>query len=161
MRTVLKVSTVLSWINLIIWGIIPVMGVLGALMVGNPLVLVLYFVMGATALHSFAALKLHASIRNPAIPLSNQTPAGIRFVGVIALFLGVIYLGCAVIVLQNTQEIIKLMQAQYPTQLKTADLVNNAHTGAVFLLFSGISIAVNVILNFRLLRWYFFMKGMI
>src|SRR5882762_2272544 len=77
MRTVLKISGILSWCNLIVWGIIPCMGVLAALMAGNPLVLVLYFIMGATALHSFAALKLHTSIRNPAIPLSNQTPAGI------------------------------------------------------------------------------------
>jgi len=161
MRTVLKISGILSWCNLIIWGIIPCMGVLSALMIGNPLVLVMYFIMGATALHSFAALKLHKSISNPAIPLSNQTPAGIRFVGAIALFLGIIYIGCGIVVLQNSQEVIRLMQAQYPAEIKMADLSSRIRMGGIFLLISGLCIVVNVILNFRLLRWYFFMKGVI
>jgi hypothetical protein len=30
-----------------------------------------------------------------------------------------------------------------------------------FALISGFSIALNVFLNFRLLRWYFFMKGVV
>ncbi|HZE85158.1 MAG TPA: hypothetical protein VE035_12680 [Puia sp.] len=121
----------------------------------------MYFIMGATALHSFAALKLHKSISNPAIPLSNQTPAGIRFVGAIALFLGIIYIGCGIVVLQNSQEVIRLMQAQYPAEIKMADLSSRIRMGGIFLLISGLCIVVNVILNFRLLRWYFFMKGVI
>jgi hypothetical protein len=161
MRIVLKISTVLSWFNLIVWGIITFRGILTALMVGNMLFLILCFLMGSAALHSYAALKLHKSIRNPAIPLSNHTPSGIRFVGAVALFLGIIYILVGAVVLQNTREFIKVMQAQYPEQLKGIDPYSYLRATSTFLLFSGLCIAINVILNFRLLRWYFFMKGVI
>ncbi len=61
--------------------------------------------------------------------------------------------------MQNTREALQIMVNQYPP---TKDLVTLAslRAGGAFFLLCGICIVVNVLLNFRLLRWYHFMKGM-
>jgi hypothetical protein len=158
MRTSLKISAFLSWFNMIVWGFIALTGVLGALMAGNLSFLVITFLTGVTVLHSYAALQLHKSIRNPTVPLNNQTPVGIRFIGFIALFFGVLYLGDGFAVLQSPGEIAKLMEPQMPPQFKGMDLHRILRTMAVFAFVTGLCITVNVFLNFRLLRWYFLIK---
>jgi hypothetical protein len=158
MKTTLKVSAILSWINMIVWGLVAVFFILGALAMQNLSILIFAFLTGVAVLHSYAALKLHRSIRNPAIPLSSQTPVGIRFIGFVALFFGVLYIGYAITILQNIKEMMQLMQPQLPTDYKNIDISGYLRFTAGFLLLSGLSIAINVILNFRLLRWYFFSK---
>lgn len=158
---VLKISTVLSWCNLVIWGIISSLGILAALLTVNLSFLVITFLTGVAVLHSYAALQLHKSIKNSAVPLSNQTPVGIRFIGAIALFFGILYIGDGVGLLQNTREAVQLLQPKLPPQAKGLNLITLFRASGVFSLVCGISIALNVILNFRLLRWYFLMKGMV
>jgi hypothetical protein len=109
-------------------------------------------------LHSYAALQLHKSIKNPAVPLSNQTPVGIRLIGFVALFFGITYFANGIAILQSPGEFVKLMQAQLP-QAKFNN--GSLRAGGLFTLLCGLSISLNVFLNFRLLRWYFFMKGMV
>ena len=158
MQKALKVSTILSWFNMIVWGLVAGMGVLGALLAGNLSFLVITFLTGVTVLHSYAALQLHKSIKNPTVPLSNQTPVGIRFIGFIALFFGVLYIGDGIGLLQSTPEIAKMMQPQLPPQAKDLDLNKLLRVAGIFSLVTGICIAVNVFLNFRLLRWYLFFR---
>jgi hypothetical protein len=119
--------------------------------------LVIAFFLSAIVLHNYAALQLQKSIRNPAIKLSNHTPTGIRFVGFIALFLGVCYLANGFKVLQDPIESLKLVQAQAPEYFKTVPVANIRIWGAIVLML-GMCISVNVFLNFRLLRWYYLVK---
>lgn len=158
MQKVLKVSTILSWFNLIVWGLVAVIGILGAVLAGNLSFLVITFLTGVTVLHSYAALQLHKSIKNPAVPLGNQTPVGIRFIGFIALFFGVLYIGDGVGLLQSTRDIALLMQPQLPPQAKDLDLNKLLRATGIFSLVTGICIAVNVFLNFRLLSWHLFLR---
>jgi hypothetical protein len=158
MKTVLKVSSVLTWFNLIVWGFIATMGILAAMMAGNMYVLLIAVLMSAVVLHSYAALKLHKSVRRSNVPLSDQTPVGIRFVGFIALFLGILYVVDGIGLLQNTQDIVKLTAPQLPPEFKNVNLTKLFQGFAVFSLLAGLSISVNVFLNFRLLRWYYLVK---
>jgi hypothetical protein len=158
MKNALKLSTVLSWFNIIVWGFVAGILILGALSIGNLAFLVIPFLIGFTILHSYASLQLLKSIKNPAIPLSSQTPVGIRFIGFIALFFGVLYIGDGVGLLQNTGDIAKMMQPQLPPQAKDLNLIKILRAGAIFSLVTGICIAVNVFLSFRLLRWYLFLR---
>jgi len=158
MRTVLKISTILTWFNTISWGFIVLLFLMAGLVTQQIFFIVIAFVMGAIVLHSYAALRLQRSIRDPAKPLSNQTPAGIRFIGIIAAFEGLYSFANGIATAYDSPNIVKAMLAQYP-QMKGIT-VASLHIGAVFAIISGISIVVNVLLNFRLLRWYHFMKGM-
>ena len=158
MNNTLKISSILTWFNLIVWGLIAALGLLSALMAGNMSFLLITILTGVTVLHSYASLKLHRSIRNSNVPLSDQTPVGIRFIGFIALFFGVLYIGDGIGLLQNTSDVVKLMQPQIPPELKNINLVSLLHGVAIFSLITGICISLNVFLNFRLLRWYYLVK---
>lgn len=72
MQTTLKVSTILSWINIVIGGLLVLMGLLGVLMAPNLIMLISVVLTGSIILHSYAALQLRKSILNPAVPLSSQ-----------------------------------------------------------------------------------------
>jgi hypothetical protein len=158
MKNALKVSTVLSWFNMIVWGLFTSMGVLGALFGGNLLALLFAFLFSAIVLHSYACLKLHKSIKNPAIPLNSQTSAGIRFIGLIALFFGICFFTVGLAILQKTHNIVTLMEPQMPPEYKGADLYHWFIKAGIFYVVSGVCIAVNVFLSFRLLRWYLFLR---
>ncbi len=158
MRTVLKISTILTWFNMIIWGFVVLVFLMAGLAAQQIFFIVVAFLMGAIVLHSYAALQLHRSIRDPAKPLSNQTPAGIRFIGIIAAFEGLYSLASGIATAYDSSNIVKTMLTQYP-QMKGISAAG-FQMGAVVVIISGISIVVNVLLNFRLLRWYHFMKGM-
>ncbi|HEX9511386.1 MAG TPA: hypothetical protein VF939_12945 [Puia sp.] len=158
MKNALKVSTILSWFNLIVWGLFAGLGLLGGLFGGNLVFLTITVITGFIVLHSYAALQLHKSIRNPSVPLSSQTPVGIRFIGFVALFLGVLYIGDGVGLLQNTRDVVKMMEPQLPPQAKDLDLNKLFKATGAFSLVAGACIAVNVFLSFRLLRWYLFLR---
>jgi hypothetical protein len=164
MKRILKVSAVLSWINLIFWGGFVAIGLLAAFVFQSFALMVIMFLLSSVILHSYAALQLQKSIRNPAIPLSSQTPTGIRFVGFFALFFAINLLGAGVTMLantaefvktiiQNTQEMAKAMQAPPNDSVKDMTAAG-VRFWAIFFLLIGLSTAGNIILNLRLLRWY-------
>jgi hypothetical protein len=158
MKKALKISTILSWFNMIIWGAFAGLALLGGVLAGNNLMLIVGVLTGFIVLHSYASLKLHKSIRNPTVPLSNQTPVGIRFVGFIALFFGIYFFTEGLAMLRNTRELASLMEPQMPPQLKGLDFAPYIRTMGVFFIVTGISAALNVFLGFRLLRWYLFLR---
>jgi hypothetical protein len=157
MKTAVKISNVLSWINIIVWGLVILEALVIGLASGVFLYLILAFFLSSVILHSYAALKLRKSIRNPDIPLGSQTPAGIRFIGFVALLFGASCLANGITILQNAKESLKFMQAQMP-QLKDMNVSYMRSLGAVAVLV-GLSVAGNVFINFRLLRWYQFSKA--
>jgi len=158
MNNVLKVSTVLSWINLIVWGLFAGILALSALSAGNLLILLFAVLFSAIALHSYASIKLQKSIRDPAIPLNRQTSTGIRFIGLIALFFGICFFVVGQFMLRNTHDVVNLMKPQMPPEYKEFNLYSLFFKLGIFYAVSGASIAVNVFLSFRLLRWYLFLR---
>jgi hypothetical protein len=153
MKAALKISNVLSWINLIIGGILVLGGLLSMLMTPNASILLVSVVLtGSIVLHSYAALQLRKSIVHPEIPLNRQTPTGIRFIGFMALFFAILNIGNAVVIIQNAAEVAK--QVQLPFKPEGIDLVATIRGAGIFSLLFSIGIAVNVLLSIRLLRWY-------
>jgi hypothetical protein len=163
MNRILKIIKVLSWINVIFWGFICLLIVLVALVFRAPAILAAIILPGAVVLHSYASLQLQKSVRNPGIPLNNQTPVGIRFIGFIALFVGIMVLFDGVSAAMQPNAYIKQMQqvgeqmgvkSSYAVQSTTQAIL----TG-IFVALIGLCVAVNVNLNFRLLRWYNYMRS--
>jgi hypothetical protein len=162
MKTMLKIASVLTWFNLIFWGVLLAFGILFCLVSMQLLPLASAVLMSAIPLNCFAALKLHTSIRRPDTPLSNQTPVGVRFVGLMALFFGTtfIYTGVSFIAdpkpaieaFQQTLSQMPVSQSHLVSGLVMAELVRVV---AIVWLVLGLLVAVNVILNLRLLRWYY------
>ncbi|HUB61431.1 MAG TPA: hypothetical protein VL978_12045 [Puia sp.] len=161
MKTMLKIASVLTWFNLVFWGALLGFGLLVCLVSAQLPLLLSVVLMTAIPLNCFAALKLHTSIRHTHVPFSHQTPAGIRFVGLMALFFGITFIYSGISLLADPQpgvEIYKQMLAQMPTAAppgvaamgRTFILI-----GAVAWVVLGLLVAVNVILNLRLLRWYY------
>jgi hypothetical protein len=166
MKTTLKVATILSWFNLIFWGLINGLLLLGALASMNMPGLLIAVLMSAIPLNCYAALKLHRSIRNPSIPLNQQTPTGIRFVGFIALFFGVNSIGDGFALIKNPREFLDFLKDFYTKQapeiaqmpaFKSIGLAD-MRTAGIICLILGLCMAVNVVLNLRLLRWYLLLR---
>ncbi|MES1159446.1 MAG: hypothetical protein ABUM51_01700 [Bacteroidota bacterium] len=158
MKKALKISTILSWFNMIIWGISAGLTLLGGVLSGNMPLLIVGVLTGVIVLHSYASLQLHKSIRNPAIPLSSQTPVGLRFIGFIALFFGISFFTEGLAMLQSTRELAKLLEPQMPPQIKDMDVAKFIRTTGIFGVVTGLCVSINVFLGFRLLRWYLFLR---
>ena len=153
MRTALKISNILSWINLIVGGILVLGGLLAMLSTPNASILLVSVVLtGSIVLHSYAALQLRKSIVYPEIPLNKQTPTGIRFIGFMALFFAILNIGNAAMIIQNAAEVVK--QVELPFKPEGIDLVAAIRGAGIFSLLFSIGIAVNVLLSIRLLKWY-------
>ncbi|MFT3749874.1 MAG: hypothetical protein QM768_16240 [Agriterribacter sp.] len=153
MKTALKITNVLSWINIIIAGILVLGGLIGTLMSAGALTMLLSVVLtGSIVLHSYATLQLRKSILNPEIPLSNQTSGGLRMVGFIALFFAIMNIMSAVMIIQNAPEAAK--QITLPFKPEGFDVVSAIKFTGIFSLLFSIGVAVNVMLSFRLLKWY-------
>jgi hypothetical protein len=161
MKRTLTVATVLTWFNLILWGGFIALVLLGAFFTGQMAVLGGLVLMSAIPLTCYAGLKLHTSIRYPNVPLNNQTPVGIRFVGLMALFFGIyfVYTGIGIVGNPNAGiDAFKESLRQMPIKVQPG--VENmagaiVHLMAIALIVLGLIVAVNVILNLRLLRWYY------
>jgi hypothetical protein len=151
MRSALKISAVLSWINLIFWGLACLQCLLLG-MTGNPLFLLSGFIVSAVVLHSYAALRLHKSIRNPAVVLSSQTPTGIRFIGFVSLFISTLFIVFGIAMVKSAHDLMPMLQQANPQFRDISE--RQLRVSGIEVLVLGLSVAVNVLINFRLLRWY-------
>ncbi|MGV3767362.1 MAG: hypothetical protein ACO1NW_14605 [Chitinophagaceae bacterium] len=152
MKKFTNITGVLSWVNLIIGGLITLFGLIQALMGGGIVAVLQLLLIGSVVLHSYAALQLRKSIINPEFPLDSKTPTGIRFIGFLALMLGV---GCVfqgVYVIGNTKELID--QVELPEIPKEINVEKMLRGVGYFVLVFGLSVAINVLLNISMLRWY-------
>lgn len=158
MKKTLLFASILSWFNLIFW-----IGFLGLMLLGImamqawPL-MVAVFLLCSIPLNSYAAIQLHRSIRRPSVKLSHHTPAGVRFVGLVAMFFGIYMLVQAYAMLEEPKEMLGIMkQSMSNVKLTDAQLLGWLHVFGISALVLGLLVVVSVILNTRLLRWYFFM----
>ncbi|HXB43994.1 MAG TPA: hypothetical protein VNV85_08050 [Puia sp.] len=152
MKKILNVSNILSWINLIIGSFLVLCALLTIRTFPPLAVLISVVLVGCIVLHSHAAMQLRKSILHATIPLSKQTPIGIRVMGYMALFFAIMLFSNAVYLLQNTQQVLK--QVQFPKEMKNVDITGVIRGTSIFLVLFSISVIVNVVLNLRLLRFY-------
>lgn len=155
MDKIVKASGILSWINLVIGGILVAGGLLGMLAAGDAMIMLMSVVLTASiVLHSYAALQLRKSIKNEQIPLSSQTITGIRLVGFMALFFAILNIGNAVVIIQNAAEVSKQAMENFLLKTQNIDMTAAVRGAGIFSLIFSIGIAVNVFLSIRMLRAY-------
>ena len=157
MKTAIKASLVLSWINIVIWGLMTASALIIGLSSGSVYLLTIGVLMSSVVLHSYAALKLRKSILDPTIPLANQTSVGIRIVGLAASFLGIMALFGAFSYISMTK---KTFEELKPRMAEFADIYKDIplsafHQAGIFFFFMGLGPTINVFINSRLLRWYY------
>jgi len=157
MKKIIPVSNILSWFNLIVSGALTLFALLSMLIYPGIQFLISAVLIGCIVLHSYAALQLRKSVLNESIPLSRQTPVGIRIMGYMSLFFSTILFSQSVFMLQNVQEIIK--QAQFPPQMKKIDIKSLVTAIGIFMVIFSMSVIVNVGLNLRLLKGYLINKN--
>jgi hypothetical protein len=125
------------------------------------LMLALLVLLASIPLNAYASLQLHKSIRHPSVKLNAQTPIGIRFVGLAAQFLGLIMTIVGIVLLLNATRIAAMPKDQVAGTAEMRAVLSSVRgirfVGGFFL-FLGLCVSVNVILNLRLLRWYYLVK---
>jgi hypothetical protein len=153
MKRLLQLTTVLSWINIIIGSILVLGGLLLTMVSPDAqTILVSVVLTGSIVLHSYATFQLRKSIIHPEIPLGKQTPIGIRFVGTLALLFGVINITNAIVIIQHTEDVIK--QIKFPFPAKNINLKSVVRAAGIFSILFSLSVVMNVLLSFSLLRMY-------
>jgi len=158
MKKLLKTSLILSWVNLLSGCLLILGGIMAFLLTPDIFTIILaIFLPGAVILHSYATIQLRRSIINPGSPLNRQTPVGIRLMGFMALFFGIMSISNAILILQHTKETAKLIKL--PVQAKNMDIIPILRASGIFTLVVGISIVANIVLSFRLLKWYLLQTG--
>ncbi|HEY4337283.1 MAG TPA: hypothetical protein VGM89_15335 [Puia sp.] len=156
MKRSLKIASVLSWINLLFWGLNLISAILSSVAGFNPLILVSLVLLASIPLHSYAALQLHKSIRKPEIKLSHQTPAGIRFVGLVAMLFGFFFVLGGLLMARNGAEMLNTLREQgFMKEMYAQMTAGMIRQWGIAMLLLGGMVIVNVILNLRLLRWYY------
>lgn len=157
MKSALKLSGILSWINLLITCFLVFSGLIGALITGNVAAgFVMVVLFGAIALHSYAALQLRKSIMYENQPLDSRTPAGIQIMGFISLFIAFVSVTNGFMLLRHSDEVINEMQKNLPAQFSNQHInMGPVYSGAaLFIIVFGLCVLVNVMINMALLRWY-------
>ena len=154
MKKILTLTSVLSWINLLVGAMLVIFALI--VFLSSPAAglagLFIIVLSGSLILHSYAAMQLRRSILYPSIPLSAQTPSGIRIMGFIALFFAMMSFANAIVFIQQAPELAK--QVSLPPQVKNLNVVPLLRASGIVTLIISLSIFTNVILNFRLLKWY-------
>jgi hypothetical protein len=156
-KRLVQVSSILSWFNLIISSLLVFFALLsGLLFIGLANAITPVVMWGSIILHSYAAIQLRKSIVT-STALNKQTSIGIRFIGYIALFIGMLWAGSGILLIQHAGDLAKQMaeQIQLPPEYKNVDMSKFSKGIGVFFLILSFSVVINVLLNFRLLRWYF------
>lgn len=160
MKNTIRAAKILTWFNLIVWGSLLGIMLLAALASQNMVILVAVVLFGVIPLHSYASLQLQKSIRHPAIKLSSQTPVGVRFIGFIALFFGILAIGRSFELILNPKIGLDSLNTDMGNgkTLDEATQVAALRIGIGFAMLMGLAVVINVILNLRLLRWYYLVR---
>ena len=160
MKTTIKVAAVITWFNLVVWGGLLTLLLLYGLATAFIPIIIAVFLFSSIPLHSYAALRLQKSIRHPQVKLSHQTPVGVRFIGFVALFFGICMAANCFAIISNPGAALKQMEAGIVETkgLSESEMAAALRVCAGFVMVMGIAVIVNVILNMRLLRWYYLVK---
>jgi len=156
-KKIVQLSAILSWLNLVIGSVLVFSAVVsGLFFIGLANAITPIVMWGSIILHSYAAIQLRKSIIT-SVPLNKQTAVGIRFIGYIAMFIALLWAGSGILLIQHAKELAQQLakQIQLPPEYKNMDMSKLSRAMGIFFLLLSISVISNVILNFRLLRWYY------
>jgi len=159
MKISLKVASVLTWFNLLWWGLNLITSLPRAFATGLPMLLFVV-VLASIPLNCYAALQLHKSIRRPSVKLGSQVPVGIRFVGMAAQLCGIGLVLLGFFFLLYTTQLLAIIKDPGVRTEGIQEFLNPRGIRLIggFFLFLGLCVVTNVILNFRLLRWYYLVR---
>jgi hypothetical protein len=159
MKISLKVASVLTWFNLLWWGLNLITSLPRAFATGLPMLLFVV-VLASIPLNCYAALQLHKSIRRPSVKLGSQVPVGIRFVGMAAQICGIGLVLLGFFFLLYTTQLLAIIKDPGVRTEGIQEFLNPRGIRLIggFFLFLGLCVVINVILNFRLLRWYYLVR---
>ena len=157
MKTVLKIATILTWFNLVMWLFIILFITWATWKLQFLPFLFIPFLLIAIILNCYAALRLQRSLRYPAIPLSSQTPTGIGFIGIMACSFALVFLSYGYTIITSAPAEVRLSQTKANSikELRIVITKGNFQCLGTILIFICICTCVNVILNYRLLQYYF------
>ncbi len=148
MSLMFKLYRIFTALALMITGLFTFLGVFMVISAGfNPMMLVSVMIWGACFIHSILSLYLQRSLLLPEIPLKENTPSGIRIMGVITLLFGALLflLGVGLLALppEVKKDVVQQLGADNPAILTPMSVM--------FLLISFI-LTFNANLSFRFLR---------
>lgn len=108
---------------------------------------------GACFIHSVLSLYLQRSLLIPELPLKENTPGGIRIMGVIELFFSSLIVVAGLALISLPDNIIKDLKAMLPSpEEQKAITRQSVQVLGGICLFMGITLLLNAILSFRYLR---------
>lgn len=143
-----KLYRIFTALALMITGLFTFLGVFMVISAGfNPMMLVSVMIWGACFIHSVLSLYLQRSLLLPEIPLKENTPSGIRIMGVITLLFGALLFLLGVGLLALPPEVKK----EVVQQLGADNTAILTPMSVMFLLISFI-LTFNANLSFRFLR---------
>lgn len=148
MSLMFKLYRIFTALALMITGLFTFFGVFMVISAGfHPMMLMSVMIWGACFIHSVLSLYLQRSLLLPEIPLKENTPSGIRIMGVITLLFGALLFLLGIGLLASTPEVKK----EVAQQLGTDNPAIITPMSVVFLLISFI-LTFNANLSFRFLR---------
>lgn len=118
-------------------------------------ILIFALITGAVVIHSILSLALQKSLVNPEVPLKSNTPGGIKIMGFMAMFYGILLVTNGWVGLTNLDEMLNQTMKQMPKQQPAPDMATMRSLLRGFLIFFLIHAAgviANCALSFSLLR---------
>ncbi|MDH7463924.1 hypothetical protein QEG73_21660 [Chitinophagaceae bacterium 26-R-25] len=156
MKTALKTSVILSWINLVASCGCVLLGLIGTLIVGPQIGFIAVVLFGAIALHSYESLRLRNCIVYNA-PMDKKTPLSLQVMGFISMFFSFVTVTNGFTLLRHAKETAQENRKMLVEQFKGYEQVNLElmyQLMAVGMIVFGLAILVNVLMSMSLLRWY-------
>lgn len=152
-----KVFRVLTNINLMIIGFFLVSSLMSmAFLPSLSQGLLVMMVLGVVFIHSVLSLYLQRSLLHPEIPLKENTPGGIRIMGVLAILYALYMIaGCLLFLGIRSDDAIKEMMEQLPAEQQNVSItaVKKVMNGFLtFIILHGFAVLVNCILSFFFLK---------
>lgn len=156
MKTALRTSVILSWINLVVACGFVLLGLAGALIVGPQVGFVIVVLFGAIGLHSYESLRLRNCILYNA-PMDKKTPLSLQVMGFISMFFSFVTVTNGFTLLRHAKETAdenRKMLVEHFKMYENVNLVLMYQIMAVGMVIFGLAILVNVLMSMSLLRWY-------
>lgn len=108
---------------------------------------------GACFIHSVLSLYLQRSMLLPEVPLKENTPGGIRIMGVIEVLFSSLMIIVGIVLITLSGNIINDVRAMLPTPEEQKAITPAAiQVAGVFCLIPGIILILNAVLSFGILR---------
>jgi|GEM_PF-1952281 len=156
MKTALRTSVILSWINLVVSCGCALFGLILSAIIGPQVGFVMVVLFGAIGLHSYETLRLRNSILYNA-PMDRKTPLSLQVMGFIAIFFSFVTIRIGFDLFRNAKDVVQENKKVFAEHIEAYEKVNFVllyQMFAVGMVVFGLAVLVNVLMSMSLLRWY-------